>query len=361
VGLAETFRAQAEAIDVSSAALERSNGLLAQQLELAGRVVDKMGDLQGTGPLFPKDRDQGGQGGRSPDTSGVRAGIGKSTYAPGTILGANGAPLDPLPPPRRDEFGRLLIPYYGPDGSIQWSISQFGGTAGGGGGATGTAPAVPGSPSPSSPPVAPGPASTAPPPDQGLPPVTRDALGRTLTPYRDAAGNIQYTVSRFGGTGAATGQGTAGGGTPAPAVPPSSAPPPDQGLPAPVRDPVTGRTLTPIRGEDGKIHWTLGQFGVAPPTSEGSSGGSVNPGRGGTDFGVVVSGSPTGRNADGTARFGSPSTAAPVSTPAPTGPTPGERLLAGVTRDLGKAIGVLSQKLAANDGGLSLRTRGLAP
>lgn len=333
---ADYWLEQAAAIHASSDELERSNTLLERQLDLVDKVAASMENLRGTPPLGAPNRPliegrdtagPGGAGGRTVTYQGPNGQLQE-------ILDANGKVVSIVP------VGPQRLP----------AAEAFGSAAGGGGAAAAAgAPAAGGgggSPqdggvgfTPSS--VAPGvlPAATG----RGLTGTTGG--GKTVVAaievLRQYCHATEYTI-------------------PDPTVPNAS----------PIKGPWIRRTVwtcpqvplvLPEGGtftQDEKVAGGIGAgFIGAAPTSQSSSTG---PGGGAPGPGNVSGGSSLGRPAGSFAPPTSPtvSTSAPSST-GPTGPTPGERLLAGVARDLGKAIDKLAVKIGTTDGGLSLRTKGL--
>jgi len=332
VDLIETFNAQAEAIDRSTAALERSNTALALQLALVAKVAAQIDDFQNPAPQGPpappgldpsRPREGGGGGGGTPP-AGTRTVLYQGPNGQmQEILDANGrvvsiVPVGPQSTPAGPFFGAARSGVV--SGNAALDALGSGSNAAGAGGASG-------------PGVAPG----------GLPAASGIGLTGTTTGGKSvvAAKDVlrkyceatEYTI-------------------PDPYTPGSS----------PTKGPWIRRTvwtcpsvpnILPEGGtftEDEKVAGGLGAGFIGRSASNQQSSA------------LTGSGTPAGpSNASGGAplTFG-PGAASPTSiSAASTGPSPGERLLAGVAKDLGKAIDRLSGKIGATDGGLSLRTKGL--
>lgn len=334
MSFADDMHAQAEAIDRQAAALERANAALAQNIDLTdrfGRQVEDVGRRTAA--------DLGGQGGRAVGSSGLRRGLAGDTASPPTsrtVQGPNG----------------LETILYNADGSIasvvpvgpqrEPSGTPFG--IGGGGGGSAVAAGGPAAPSPSSPPAAGGGLSAAP---GVLPPASpRSLVGTTagggtvvaaLEVLNQYCKRQEFRVPDSSVTGA-----------------------------SPTKGPFVRRTVwtcpvVPLILPEGGTFMEeerlpggggSGFAGVASPgtsATAGSFGGTAATKAETTNFAVTGTAPTTGA-------VGAASTAAPRP---PSGPAPGERLIAESTRALAVQVGKLAEKLGASDGGLGLRTKGL--
>lgn len=96
-------------------------------------------------------------------------------------------------------------------------------------------------------------------------------------------------------------------------------------------------------------------FGGSAERGGAGTGANVNAPTGGTQFGAHIAGSPTGIDPTGKPIFAG-STAGPSASAAP---SPGDRLVAAAIGNLGGAVAKLAEKIGADNGGLSLRAKGL--